>query len=210
MGYSHYWRYYTILDAETFKKVGKDFKKLLPIMERMGLKLGNGCGEKKPVVNSRTICFNGLENCGHPKSEVPLGLVWPSDTASGSIGGSVLEERATDGWIAGAYMNKRVCGGECDYEGCCIDRLEKLERPWNYNADDPKRNRLQVFGFCKTNYKPYDIAVTAFLIILKQYYKDAVTVGSDGEGKDWKDGAMLCQQFLGYGEDFKIDREDDS
>ena len=71
-----------------------------------------------------------------------------------------------------------------------------------------EEGKPRVFGFCKTNYKPYDIAVTAFLIILKEHFKDKVDITSDGRGKDWKDGAMLCQQFLGYGQNFVIDDEE--
>lgn len=35
-------------------------------------------------------------------------------------------------------------------------------------------------GFCKTAYKPYDLAVCEVLLILKHHYKDAFELSSDG------------------------------
>lgn len=53
------------------------------------------------------------------------------------------------------------------------------------------------FGFCKTAYKPYDAAVTACLIALKEAYGDAVEISSDGEWSDWQQGAQLYREALG-------------
>jgi hypothetical protein len=60
-------------------------------------------------------------------------------------------------------------------------------------------------NFCKTAFRPYDLSVTAALIIAKHHLNGALTVRSDGEAAHWFDGAMLCQSLLGYGLDFKLD-----
>ena len=47
--------------------------------------------------------------------------------------------------------------------------------------------------------------MTAALVIAKHYLGNAIEVTSDGEMKDWKDAMMICEHFLGYGGDFKLD-----
>jgi hypothetical protein len=61
------------------------------------------------------------------------------------------------------------------------------------------------FGFCKTAFKPYDWAVTAFLIIAKHYLGDRILVHSDGTSANWHDARLICQIELGYGMEFKGD-----
>jgi hypothetical protein len=61
------------------------------------------------------------------------------------------------------------------------------------------------FEFCKTAQKPYDIAVTAFLVIAKHYLGDAIIVRSDGEMSDWTLGIGIVVQTLKYGDDFILD-----
>ncbi len=64
-------------------------------------------------------------------------------------------------WFAGAVLQARSCDGDCSHE---TFRL--------YRSDQ------HYFGFCKTACKPYDIAVTAALIIVKHYVRD-IHVSSD-------------------------------
>ena len=61
------------------------------------------------------------------------------------------------------------------------------------------------FGCCKTAFRPYDVAVTAFLVIAKHYLGDKIIVHSDGEMDGWKDAMNLCQDVLGYGKSFRLD-----
>jgi len=61
-----------------------------------------------------------------------------------------------------------------------------------------------IFDFCKTARKPYDIAVTCFLIIAKRHLKDSIKVRSDGNLIDWKPAKDLCHSILKYGKTFKI------
>ena len=56
---------------------------------------------------------------------------------------------------------------------------------------DPDEEGLH-FAFCKTARKPYDIAVTASLAVLKHHLGDAIRVSSDGDFDEWADGLALA------------------
>ena len=56
---------------------------------------------------------------------------------------------------------------------------------------DPGEDGLH-FAFCKTARKPYDIAVTASLAVLKHHLGDAIRVSSDGDFDEWADGLALA------------------
>ena len=49
------------------------------------------------------------------------------------------------------------------------------------------------FDFTKTAGKPYDIAVTAALILLKKELGGGVVVTSDGGWSDWEGGRLLYE-----------------
>lgn len=50
------------------------------------------------------------------------------------------------------------------------------------------------FDFCKTARKPYDVVVTACLIVMKHYLKDGINVSSDGDASEWNDGLELAKK----------------
>ena len=49
------------------------------------------------------------------------------------------------------------------------------------------------FNFCKTAQKPYDIAVTASLILAKKVFGDNIKISSDGDWSDWEGGQLLYE-----------------
>ena len=53
-----------------------------------------------------------------------------------------------------------------------------------------KQNRN--FEFCKTAQKPYDVVVTACLVVLKYYLKEFINISSDGKYKDFNAGLNLA------------------
>jgi len=55
----------------------------------------------------------------------------------------------------------------------------------------------QTFEFCKTAMKPYDLAVTAVLLIAKHHHK-AFDVSSDGKPEEWAPAKKLVKKVLGY------------
>jgi predicted secreted acid phosphatase len=59
------------------------------------------------------------------------------------------------------------------------------------------------FNFTKTAEKPYDIAVTAALILLKKELGGGVIVTSDGRWSDWEGGRLLYETV--YNEVTEVD-----
>jgi len=195
MGYTHYWYRDQELNQANFGHVVKDFNKIIPTLEHLGVKLADGIGENKPVINVEQIWFNGLENCGHTKREI--GLAWPTENAQGIANGfkenfTVIENY--DFWFS--MINRRVCSGSCSYETFDLERVIKTESHYEGN---------KVFYCTKTNYYPYDMAVNICLIIAKHYLKDQILVKSDGTLEQWQDAIQICDHFLGYGSDFSFD-----
>lgn len=215
MGYTHYWYRDKTIKPQPYKAIVNDFRKLLPVMERQGVKLASGDGEGYPLITDTTICFNGSVRCGHPKN-TEIKIPWPSAKASG-IGDN---KTAIDGqWFAGVQLQTRCCDGDCSYESLFFPKTQNTGEGFcslvteisYYKEDgtpaysDPKHVG-KIFSFCKTAFRPYDWAVTAFLIIAKHYLKDTILISSDGELPHWHDAMLLCQLELGYGMDFRLDK----
>ncbi len=194
MGYTHYWRRDKTIDPVKYKAIVEDFKKLVPIMERQGVKLAGGLGEGIPTLDNKEVWFNGQEHCGHKKFD--LGIAWPATKAVGVANDG--EPPVTGGWFAGAELSKRSCGGDCSHE---TFHFPQTLKPGAWNEPDQSG---QYFDCCKTAFKPYDWAVTAFLVIAKHYLGDKLKVSSDGEMEHWSDAMQLCQIELGYGMDFRL------
>jgi len=85
--------------------------------------------------------------------------------------------------------------GELGHETFYFEREPDL----SYTKEDS-----EVFNFCKTARKPYDLAVCCSLIIAKQHFPE-LKVSSDGDLNDeWQEAIKLTQKILGYGLDFKF------
>ena len=205
MGYTHYWYRTKTFTPAKFKAVVADFQKTLSVLEHLGVKLAGGGGEGQPIITNEEIRFNGLEKCGHVQRD--LGITWPSDKAQG-VAPLILQHRNgndskanVDGnWFAGLTLDARTCGGDCSHETFL---LTKSIRSHLGTPNEPQANG-KYFDFCKTAYKPYDLAVNITLIIAKHHLGEQIVVSSDGELAQWKDSMTICQHFLGYGADFKL------
>lgn len=201
MGYTHYWYRGKEISPETFRAIVKDFKTLLPLFKVLDVKLADGRGEGEPVITDEEVAFNGSVHCGHPVNH-DIVIPWPTttkDQIATKNGVAPDSEKAIVGhWFAGVTLNQRTCDGDCSYETFDFPRVFKPE-PWQKPKEDGK-----YFSCCKTAYRPYDLAVTAFLIITKHHMKKDIRVSSDGEIKDWWDAATICKNALGYGLDFKL------
>ena len=185
MGYTHYWDRPQEIDAETYAAITQDIAKILQLCQDQGIPLGDALGVGTPEITATTLGFNGLEHCGHPQAS--FGIAWPADHAQGAKDFSVPVGQ----WFCGALLETRTCGGDCSHESFRFDRV----------ADS-------TFAFCKTAFKPYDIAVTAALIAI-QHHLPTVRITSDGNDNDWADGRMVCMIACGYGEDFRLDESED-
>jgi len=94
--------------------------------------------------------------------------------------------------------------GELSHETFCLESKHEIQ-DWQ---KDMKKGEL-IFQFTKTARKPYDIAVTACLVIAKHHFGEKIRISSDGSNQEWNDGKKLCQKVLGYGQDFKLDEGED-
>ncbi len=187
MGYTHYWDRPQSIAAETFNAIASDFEKLIPALERAGVQLADPNGEEFPEIGPEFIGFNGAENCGHAKNSA-VRLPWPAADASG-IG---------DTHSVGSTLAYRTCNGNCSYESVWFERTISAEQ-----ADEDGT----FSNFCKIAFRPYDLAVTAFLLIAHHHLGSAMVVRSDGEQAQWNDACLLCQWELGYGVEYHLGSE---
>ena len=210
MGYTHYYYAEREFNKAKFKKVVDDFKKMIPVLKHLGVKLADAHGENFPKINYNVIAFNGLLHCGHTQRD--LGITWPSKTAKGVSKNGVgqqLQEIVKGHWFAGAQLESRVCGGDCSHESFFLEQKLTGIAEYKLTPEALKKNKGKIFQCTKTAYKPYDLAVNICLIIAKHYLKDQILVHSDGELKDWQEGMQLCQHFLGFGKNFVLDEDDE-
>lgn len=200
MGYTHYFYVPDRIDRAVFKAVAEDVRK---VAERIAdtVPLAGPMGTGRPVFNSSRIAFNGAFRCGH-RANQDVVIPWPTPEAGGVAGDDYLaSEGAVDGsWHAGVTLNTRTCGGDCSYESFVLSRVVPAERRERPILDDAGR----YFDCCKTAFRPYDVLVTAALLILKHHLGDAVHVSSDGEDQHWADAKALCRAELGYGFEYAI------
>ena len=59
--------------------------------------------------------------------------------------------------------------------------------------------------YTKTEHRPYDLAVTACLIIAKCHLGNGIIVCSDGSEEKWEPARRLCETTIGYGGNFRLD-----
>jgi hypothetical protein len=145
MGYTQYWYRPKVIPKRTYDAIVRDFKKILPALDKEGMRLQYEYNLSHLIELTKTnVRFNGVAVVGHETFEFP-----------------------------------RVYSG----------------------------NKDVVFNFTKTAQKPYDLAVTSFLLIAKHYLGDDIVVYSDSSDKDWGEARKLVQKQLGYGKDFRFDTE---
>lgn len=196
MGYTHYWyRKEREIGKDVFVKIKNDFEKMIPEFDRLKIQLADGLGKGEPIINDELICFNGKSKCGHAKNEA-ISIPWPSEFAGGVAKG-FDDNKESGHWFAGAQVDTRMCNGDCSYESFIFSIIHESKKQYEGGF----------FGFTKTAYRPYDLAVNCFLIIAKHHMGNLLTVKSDGDTQHWADGRILCQNILGYGIDFELDTE---
>ena len=197
MGYTHYWRRPKEIGKKDFLRIVDDFKKVLPKIKEV-VSLAGPLGKGKPIINEEKVLFNGSEDCGHPENS-EIVIPWPSKDASGIA--SPFEDAKSGNWFTGVEVSKRCCGGDCSYETFAFERIYKPCGNW----DKPEVGKY--FNFCKTGFRPYDLAVITFLIIAKHHLNGKLIIESDGLDQHWFDGNLLCQMELGYGLEMKLNQE---
>lgn len=211
MGYTHHWYRQKTIKTTTYKFIVDDFQKLLPVFDRNDTPLAGGTGEGYPIINYDEVIFNGSAHCGHPVNK-ELIIPWPSATAKGL--GNKPNAIINGQRFASATVDARTCNGNCSYETFYFPRIIEDIEPasiisYHDMSGKPVYNNPKIVGkysnCTKTAFRPYDWAVTAFLIIAKHYLGNKILVHSDGHIPQWQDAMLLCQLELGYGLDFQID-----
>jgi hypothetical protein len=62
-----------------------------------------------------------------------------------------------------------------------------------------QKELMKEFNFCKTAHKPYDLAVTAILLIIEHHVPGNFKIGSDGDVSEWEPAATLNFNLFKYG-----------
>ncbi len=219
MGYTHYWERTANFEQQPFQRVVADCKKLLPLLEQVGIPLAGCDGKGVPEFTAEQIAFNGVAGCGHEQRN--LGITWPSRGAHGVAGAvqrgppvtvaetlraaltgksealALRDSDVSDQWLAGCTVCTRTCDGDCSHESFVLPRIYLVEG-WQ------KLRNGCCFNFCKTAYKPYDLAVNLALIVAKHHLGQALLVDSDGSSEQWEEAMLICQHVLGFGKDFRL------
>ena len=215
MGYTHYWYTVPELPTDKWQSFKKDCKAILAYCEELGIAIGDfGGNEKsKPVINDNELGFNGRDDqeAGIWTTEQDIIIPWPSPSASIKEMTADPINKTEGNWFAGDLVSQRVAPirdgkGSGSYETFCIERKQEVKEQWlKSKKDDPKYGKL--FAFCKTAYRPYDLAVTACLIAAKQHFGNDIYLSTDGDDKDWMDGRIMCNNLFGYGLSLTLDFE---
>jgi hypothetical protein len=191
MGHTHYWYRPHNIDPAIYTAIKNDFLRLLPLLEKAGIKLAGPFGAGEPIIDDATIAFNGVRNCGHDPGH-EFSIPWPPSKAGGAL---ALDDPIVGRWRFGIVTMSRYCDGDCSCESFVFERLHAPEK----DKEGP------YFSFCKTALRPYDLPVTAFLIIAKHHMGHALEVSTDGDDTHWFDAKLLCQVELGYGLNYSIE-----
>jgi hypothetical protein len=104
-------------------------------------------------------------------------------------------------WFSGALLETRVCNGDCSGAPFVVDR-RFLIREWD------QLDKGKYFSHCETGYKPYDLAVTAVLVRLKENLGDELQVSSDGKERGFDDAKRVCRTLFGFAKKFELEPEE--
>ena len=171
MGYTHYWHRPATIPVEIFQAIRLDFERLVLPLADFGVHLAGGLGEGLPVLTNDTIRFNGVRNYGHQSNDA-ISIPYPTDDASGIGSSSNAIQESSDELIT--RVKHRCCNGSCSYETFNFLRCPQV--------DDAQLDADALFiDFTKTGFRPYDVAVTAALLIAKRNLKDQLVVNKTAQ-----------------------------
>ena len=195
MSYTHFWYRTQIIPPDIYDAIRADFDKLILPLHDACVELAGPSGRGAPAINSEMITFNRLTDCGHPQSQRWV-VAYPADHAEGVGPSSTAIEHSHDDLAV--TVKHRCCNGRCSFETFAF--------PQTMYSNQHNDEGL----FCdsvKTAFRPYDIGVTAFLLIAKRHLGDRIVVHSNGGDGQWADAKRICQEVLGYGDWFGLIEE---
>lgn len=192
MGYSHYWNRPRIIAPAVFDRIVHDLSCLQPVWKQRGIPLAGPLGTGRPRFDRQEIAFNGRIRCRHPQSDIgsPLSRLL-TVAALMSMPGEAREAACARLWEE--EHAQRRCPGSCVFETFWFPRVA---RQVTADADGRYWDRT------KTAFRPYDLAVTSALLVVRRHLGAALRIDSDGGQAQWWDARLICQSVLGYG--FKL------
>lgn len=197
MGYTLFWRRASRLDAYFFQSASEDIRKICEAIEKLGVHMAGPQGYGPIQAGAERIAFNGMHRCGHPHRN--LGHAYPSEEAEGI---ELLKNPVVGTHYAGALVKARSCGGECAAEPFIIDRMYDAAE-WEKRTDEGMYRQ-----HCTTEYKPYDLAVSASLVRLKHHMGEQMCVDSDDSRiTHFREAMALCQRLFPKNETFRLEPE---
>jgi hypothetical protein len=107
-------------------------------------------------------------------------------------------------WNSDKEIDPEITSNLIRLNGIGAAGVEEFEVPQVFQAPFRIGDDGRIHAHCKTEHMPYDIAVTAALIILKHHLGDEIHIYSDGELIDWLKGKQLCAEVLQYSDDFQL------
>jgi hypothetical protein len=118
-----------------------------------------------------------------------------TDSAGGYYKDSPLKIGNWDGKGKPAFNSKEIrfngAGKDLDHETFSFPRIRKKEK------FDSKPENGMFFDFCKTAEKPYDLLVTACLLLAQKHFGNKIIVSSDGDmnGQEWQPARDLLAKL---------------
>jgi len=212
VSYAHHYAVKETLDPEAFEAFRKDVAKLLRAARELDLRICGPTGTGAPTVAKKTVSFNGERFCGHPARK--LGIPWPAADARGittayetrperpdptnaTVGSAVLgypQPLANDADVAGIWPGGVLLKGRtCD--GCCAAEAFTLRQSYKGVTTVHKENGW-VFDGCATNFRPFDVIVTASLLLARHHFKHDIRVETNGLPAHWLEGYALVRSLF--------------
>lgn len=182
--YSHTWRRKRALPSHRFDRIAVDFIRLIPALELAGVPLCGEAGAGQPLLSSGAIAFNGPVGCGH---ELRPGL---EDSLPLSNARGIGIHDAPSG-----PLPCRCCAGSCAAEPFGFPAVISSHYAGDFDSIEQS---------CTTRFRPYDLAVTAALIVAKHHLGPELNVCTGGMDAQWADARQLCHSVLRYGGEFAV------
>ena len=98
-------------------------------------------------------------------------------------------------WFNGTAVKKRI-KRDSYWENVIPERASESEEYDLGHETFAIERTSKTGGFCKTARKPYDLMVTACLLLYSYHFDDA-TVETDGEEEDWAEAYKFIAQVFG-------------
>lgn len=99
--------------------------------------------------------------------------------------------------------NEVVCfngrkAGDMWHESFVIEQKVEFEAgSYGDHQREQFKKEGDVFSFCKTARKPYDLAVQICLILYKKHFGELVAISSDGDEDDWVEAFKFTAEKFG-------------